>query len=81
MAVYESLAASQGLVVQQTTDLTAATRLTFAHWRANAEEHRDAVVALLGEEDLQRFVEACDVLEGFWDDGTLGYGLISASKP
>jgi len=81
MSVYESLATAQGLVVEQMTDLTAATRPTFAHWRANAQTHRDAVVALLGEEDLQRFVEACDVLEGFWDDGTLGYGLISASKP
>lgn len=81
MSVYESLAAAEGLVVEQTTDLTAATRPTFARWRANAEEHRDAVIALLGEDDLQAFVEASDVLEGFWDDGTLGYGLIAASKP
>ena len=80
MAVYESLATAQGLVVEQTTDLTAATRPTFEHWRSNAKIHRDAVVALLGEDDLQHFVEACDVLEGFWDDGTLGYGLIAASK-
>ena len=80
MSVYEGLATGEGLVVEQTTDLTTPTRPTFARWRANAEEHRDEVVALLGEEDLQRFVDACDVLEGFWDDGTLGYGLIAASK-
>ena len=61
-------------------DLTAATRPTFARWRENAERHRDEVVAPLGEDDWQRFVDSCDVLEGFWDDGTLGYGLVAASS-
>ena len=38
------------------------------------------VVALLGEDDWERFLRSCDVLEDFWDDGTLGYGLISARR-
>jgi cyclopropane fatty-acyl-phospholipid synthase-like methyltransferase len=78
---YEELAAAQGLVVEDKTDLTEATRPTFAHWKANAATHRAAVVASIGEDGLQRFVEACDVLDGFWGDGTLGYGLLAASKP
>jgi 27-O-demethylrifamycin SV methyltransferase len=38
------------------------------------------VDALIGAQDRRRFVQACDVLERFWDDGILGYGLISAVK-
>ena len=77
---YEELAAAQGLVVESKTDLTEATRPTFARWRANASEHRESVVASIGQQDWQRFVEACDVLERFWDDGILGYGLLAAVK-
>jgi len=30
---------------------------------------------------LNQFLHrACDILEAFWLDGTLGYGLISATK-
>jgi 27-O-demethylrifamycin SV methyltransferase len=80
LARYGDLAAAAGLEVDEQTDLTAATRPTFARWRENAETHRSAVVQALGEDDLQRFVDAADVLERFWDDGVLGYGLLAASK-
>ena len=78
---YTELAEANGLAVHDEVDLTAATRPTFARWRENARRHRDEVVASLGEEDWQRFVDSCDVLEGFWDDGTLGYGLLAATRP
>ncbi len=81
LAEYGRLAVASGLSVEQELDLTAATRPTFAFWRENAERHHDTVVRLLGEAELEQFVEACGILTGFWDDGTLGYGLISASKP
>jgi 27-O-demethylrifamycin SV methyltransferase len=79
--LYASMATAHGLVVDQQDDLTAATRPTFDRWRANAEAHRATVVASLGEDGWQQFVESCDILEGFWDDGTLGYGLLAAAKP
>jgi 27-O-demethylrifamycin SV methyltransferase len=62
-------------------DLTAATRPTFARWRANAERHHERVVAEIGEQALQAFVRSCAVLERFWDDGTLGYGLVAGTRP
>jgi 27-O-demethylrifamycin SV methyltransferase len=77
---YARLAVAKGLRVEQQTDLTAATRPTFVRWRENAELHRDEVTELIGAEDWQRFVDSCDVLAGFWDDGTLGYGLLAAAK-
>ena len=43
--------------------------------------HRDEVTASLGAESLEQFVRSCDILAGFWDDGTLGYGLVAAAKP
>ena len=78
---YADLARAHGMEVDVQDDLTAVTRPTFDRWRRNAEQHREEVTELLGEEDWQRFVDACAVLEGFWDDGTLGYGLLGAATP
>lgn len=80
LAEYDRLASVNGLEVDRAIDLTAATRPTFAAWRENAERERDEVIALIGEQSWRQFRDACDVLEGFWDDGTLGYGLIAATK-
>src|SRR5581483_4544042 len=80
IAEYRRLAEQNGLVVEGELDLTDRTRPTFDHWRRNAERHRDEVVELLSESDWDEFVESCGILERFWDDGTLGYALMSASK-
>jgi 27-O-demethylrifamycin SV methyltransferase len=81
LARYAVLAAESGLAVERQVDLTAPTRPTFARWRANAHSHRREVTASLGEASWRQFIAACDVLERFWDDGTLGYGLLGAVKP
>jgi cyclopropane fatty-acyl-phospholipid synthase-like methyltransferase len=77
---YRRLAEASSLDVDREIDLSEQTRPTFERWRENAERHRDEVVASIGVEDWQRFVDSCGVLERFWDDGTLGYGLIAAAK-
>jgi 27-O-demethylrifamycin SV methyltransferase len=81
LETYADRASKSGLEVETELDLTAATRPTFARWRANAERHRDEVLGLLGEEGLAQFIAATELLEGFWDDGTLGYGLLAARRP
>jgi 27-O-demethylrifamycin SV methyltransferase len=78
---YAGLMQEAGLVVDQVVDITDETMPTLDRWRATADEHRDAVVQLLGEESLATFEDSLGILEGFWRDGTLGYGLISATKP
>jgi cyclopropane fatty-acyl-phospholipid synthase-like methyltransferase len=78
---YARLMEESGLQVDASLDLTGATRPTFAAWRKNAESNRDSVIELIGQASWQQFADSCDVLEGFWDDGTLGYGLIAAAKP
>jgi cyclopropane fatty-acyl-phospholipid synthase-like methyltransferase len=77
---YAELIQASGLEVIQQTDLTVATLPTFARWRDNAERNEREVVALVGEDYRQQFVEATDVLEAFWKDGTLGYGLVAAAR-
>lgn len=78
---YARLASASGLEVETTTDLTTQTLPTFERWRENAERHRDRVVQLFGADELAKFVASSHVLEGFWNDGTLGYGLLAATKP
>jgi 27-O-demethylrifamycin SV methyltransferase len=78
LATYEALAAQHELSVDRAEDISAQTYATFARWRENAHAHRQAVEQLIGAESWQHFVDSCDVLEGFWNEGTLGYALLSA---
>lgn len=70
-----------GLSVDSVEDLTDATLHTFARWRANATAHRAEVSEAIGADGLAAFERSTDILEAFWRDGTLGYGLVAASKP
>jgi len=78
---YAATAREQGLEVDQVIDLTEATLPTFERWRETAATHADAVVDSLGAQGLDEFVRSLDVLEGLWQDGTLGYALLSAHSP
>lgn len=79
--VYRGLMTNVGLFVDDVEDLTALTRPTFDRWRANAAANRETAAGLLGPEDYDAFVRSTHVLESFWNDGTLGYGVIAAAKP
>lgn len=72
---------TSGLAVDDVVDLTTETLPTFGHWRARAEQHRAAVTDILGAESLETFERSLTILEDFWHDGTLGYGLVSAARP
>lgn len=78
---YAELAMAAGLVIDRADDLTMETLPTLAHWQANVDEHRDRVTELLGAESVATFEQSLGILENFWSDGTLGYGLMSAAKP
>jgi 27-O-demethylrifamycin SV methyltransferase len=74
-------AEAAGLVVEELTDLTLATLPTFEHWRRNLDAHRAEVTAALGDDDVDAFARSADILEGYWREGLLGYGLLAARKP
>ena len=77
---YTSTLAALGMQVTDATDLSAPTQPTFAAWRANADAHEERLVDLMGAQSLGDFVESTHVLEGFWKDETLGYGIVAAFK-
>jgi 27-O-demethylrifamycin SV methyltransferase len=80
LGAYAAHGTAVGLRPTEQLDLTAATRPTFGKWRDNAARYRSEIVPLLGAAGLQQFIEATHLLENFWDDGTLGYGLVSAVR-
>ncbi|MDT5091161.1 MAG: hypothetical protein QOH60_524 [Mycobacterium sp.] len=78
---YTSAARAHGLEVDHVLDLSEATYPTFARWRENLELHVDAVTAALGEQGVDEFARSLHVLEGLWQEQTLGYALLSAAAP
>jgi 27-O-demethylrifamycin SV methyltransferase len=77
---YATTLAGLGLTVTDATDITQPTLPTLAAWRDNAARHEDAVRQLLGDEALHDLVGSTRILEDFWRDETLGYGILSAIK-
>ena len=69
-----------GLHSVEADDISAAVEGTFEAWKENARVYESEVTELIGREELVRFVKSCDVLQRFWDDRFLGYGVVSASK-
>ncbi|WP_435770484.1 SAM-dependent methyltransferase [Nocardioides sp. SYSU DS0651] len=78
---YTTVLEELGLTVEDATDISDETLGTFAAWRANCAKHADQISALIGEDGLATFVRSTEVLEDFWNDGTLGYGILGAVKP
>jgi 27-O-demethylrifamycin SV methyltransferase len=78
---YAGYAATAGLTDVVTRDITTQTLATFDHWQARLDHNRAEVTDLLGEQGADEFGDSLDILRRFWQDGTLGYGLMSAAKP
>ena len=78
---YATYARTAGLRDVITRDISDETVQTFDHWQAQLDKNRSEVTALLGEQGADEFEESVRILRRFWQDGTLGYGLVSATKP
>jgi 27-O-demethylrifamycin SV methyltransferase len=81
LETYTSTLRTLGLTITESTDISAETLPTLAAWRANVETHRAPVQQLLGKRGVDDFVRATEILESFWLDQTLGYGILAAAKP
>lgn len=77
---YTSILDELGMSVEDATDITAETLPTFAAWRANLHAHEQALEELLGHGGVKDFAASTRILEAFWQDGTLGYGILTAAK-
>ncbi|HEX4434811.1 MAG TPA: methyltransferase domain-containing protein [Acidimicrobiales bacterium] len=77
---YTTCLAGLGMTITDASDISLPTLPTFAAWRANVETHEESVRQLIGDAGVHDFVESTHVLEGFWKDETLGYGILAAVK-
>jgi 27-O-demethylrifamycin SV methyltransferase len=77
---YTSTLEGLGMTMTDSTDITERTLPTFAVWRDNIDAHEAALCDLIGPEETEAFVEATNILESFWLDGTLGYGILAVQK-
>jgi 27-O-demethylrifamycin SV methyltransferase len=78
---YVSMLEALGARVTERADISQPTLPTFAAWRANVDAHYGALEPLMGAEWIDDFVRSTHILEAFWRDGTLGYGILAALKP
>lgn len=78
---YANYATAAGLGEVVTRDISAETLKTFDHWQAQLDKNRTEVTELLGEQGADEFEESVHILRRLWQDGTLGYGLVAATKP
>ena len=63
-------------------DVSESCRPTFRHWRENLVRNRNTILTpSFPEERIADFSKACDVLENFFSDGALGYGMARGEKP
>ncbi|HEY7122165.1 MAG TPA: methyltransferase domain-containing protein [Solirubrobacterales bacterium] len=77
---YASTLEQLGMTVTYSSDVTEPTLPTFAAWRVRIEEHESTLRDLIGPQGVEDFVGSTNVLESFWLDGTLGYGILAAVK-
>jgi 27-O-demethylrifamycin SV methyltransferase len=77
---YRATLTGFGMTITDASDISSPTLPTFAAWRDNVDIHEDALRRLLGDEGVTDFVESTHILEAFWKDETLGYGILAAVK-
>jgi 27-O-demethylrifamycin SV methyltransferase len=77
---YRATLTGFGMTITDASDISSPTLPTFAAWRDNVDTHEDALRRLLGDEGVTDFVESTHILEAFWKDETLGYGILAAVK-
>jgi 27-O-demethylrifamycin SV methyltransferase len=77
---YSSTLAQLGMTIEECSDISGPTLPTFAAWRANVHAHEQALDGLLGADGVKEFVRSTQILEAFWQDETLGYGILAAVR-
>lgn len=80
LSSYADLLDGHGMAVTDSVDISTETLPTFPAWRANVTTHEPTLVGWLGTDGVNDFVQATNILESFWLDETLGYGILAATK-
>jgi 27-O-demethylrifamycin SV methyltransferase len=68
------------LTLSSSRNISTATLPTFSRWQQNALLNKEKVINILDETAWQKFFDSCEVLEKFWHQEILGYGILAACK-
>jgi cyclopropane fatty-acyl-phospholipid synthase-like methyltransferase len=77
---YESTMRAQGFVQIERRDISREAFPTLARWKENLELNRVALTAHIGEEYVDDFARACDILTELFTRELFGYGLVKGVK-
>jgi 27-O-demethylrifamycin SV methyltransferase len=77
---YRQQCEANQLTTTTSRNISTETLPTFTRWQENALRNRAEVVEILGEAAWQQFFDSCQVLQQFWQQGILGYGILAAYK-
>jgi len=61
-------------------DISEQAQPTLKEWKGNLLLHEDRIVEAVGREYVDEFLLACDITEGFFDQGLFGYGMLKGVK-
>ena len=81
MPYYRQCLEESGFADIEVHDVSEQVKPTLAAWKENIALHRTRHENLLPPGAIDDFVTTCDILQRFFDDGVMGYGLLRAVKP
>ena len=81
MSYYRQCMSDIGFQDIEVIDISDRAKPTLAAWKENVDLHLQRIHSLLSAEAIDDFLRACDILQGFFDRGLMGYGMIRATKP
>jgi 27-O-demethylrifamycin SV methyltransferase len=64
----------------ETFDISKQVIPTLMHWKNNVIQNRKNILGLLTEEEIEIFLHSCEIINNFFENNILGYGLIKAKK-
>jgi cyclopropane fatty-acyl-phospholipid synthase-like methyltransferase len=77
---YKSKMIEQGFSEVEVYDISKQAQPTLERWKSNVLLHEDRIVEAAGREYADEFMLACDITEGFFDQGLFGYGMAKGVK-
>ena len=81
MPYYVDCLAQTGFDEIEVLDVTSQAKPTLAAWKQNVGIHREQIRQHLSPSAVDDFVMTCDIIENFFNQGLMGYGMIRAVRP
>jgi len=77
---YSELFGNNKLKKIETINISKEVIPTITHWKENCEQNFHTILSHFSLEEYKSFTNSCDILSTFYNDGTWGYGIVTAIK-